>query len=186
MGTNYYFVTKNKKLVREFFDGEYEIDDEPYFHYEIHLNKLSSGWKPLFQKHQTFKTFAELEAFFKKHSRSLKIRDEYMRFYTWDEYKEKVIDHSQYDPKPYKWVYDDKEVWMLTTSPGTKKTLHLETCDPEEAEIWTPFDHILMTETEQTAQKRFKAWDAYVSWMSPDRYSRDPDYNFDWTDGNFC
>ena len=72
MGTNFYLMSRNKKLMREHFaveteydikDIEYAIVDEPYLGYEIHLNKLSCGWRPLFQRHKTIKTFKELEEF---------------------------------------------------------------------------------------------------------------------------
>ena len=72
MGTNFYLMSRNKKLIREHFaveteydikDIEYAIVDEPYLGYEIHLNKLSCGWHPLFQRHKTIKTFKELEEF---------------------------------------------------------------------------------------------------------------------------
>ena len=62
MGTNFYLMSRNKKLIREYFaveteydikDIEYAIVDEPYLGYEIHLNKLSCGWRPLFQRHKT-------------------------------------------------------------------------------------------------------------------------------------
>ena len=72
MGTNFYLMSRNKKLMREHFaveteydikDIEYAIVDEPYLGYEIHLNKLSWGWRPLFQRHKTINTFKELEEF---------------------------------------------------------------------------------------------------------------------------
>ena len=52
MGTNFYLMSKCKKLIRENFavekdygvtDVEYELVDEPYLGYQIHLNKLSCG-----------------------------------------------------------------------------------------------------------------------------------------------
>ena len=39
MGTNYYMMTKSKKLVEKYFPCEYEIVDTPYFGYEIHIGK---------------------------------------------------------------------------------------------------------------------------------------------------
>lgn len=57
MGTNFYLMSRNKKLMREHFavetendikDIEYAIVDEPYLGYKVHLNKLSCGWRPLF------------------------------------------------------------------------------------------------------------------------------------------
>lgn len=52
MSTNYYIMTTNKKLVNKYFDGEYEIVDDPYLGYEIHIGKRSAGWKPLFEEHK--------------------------------------------------------------------------------------------------------------------------------------
>ena len=72
MGTNFYLMSRSKKLIRENFavekdygitDEEYEIVDEPYLGYQVHLNKLSCGWRPLFQRHKNIKTFKELEDF---------------------------------------------------------------------------------------------------------------------------
>lgn len=49
MGTNFYLMSRNKKLIREHFaveteydikDIEYAIVDEPYLGYEIHVHKL--------------------------------------------------------------------------------------------------------------------------------------------------
>ncbi|MGN0495327.1 MAG: hypothetical protein ACI4GW_03800 [Lachnospiraceae bacterium] len=53
MGTNYYFMSKNKELMQTCFAGktecgvleeEYSIVDEPFLGYRCHLNKLSYGW----------------------------------------------------------------------------------------------------------------------------------------------
>lgn len=88
MGTNFYLMSRNKKLMREHFaveteydikDIEYAIVDEPYLGYEIHLNKLSWGWRPLFQRHKTINTFKELEEFCLKNKSVISIYDEYGR-----------------------------------------------------------------------------------------------------------
>ena len=53
MGTNYYFMSRNKELMQTYFaeksewgvlGEEYTIVDEPYLGYRCHLNKLSCGW----------------------------------------------------------------------------------------------------------------------------------------------
>lgn len=86
MGTNFYLMSRNKKLMREYFaveteytikDIEYEIVDEPYLGYEVHLCKLSAGWRPLFQRHKTISTFKELEEFCLKNKSMVSIYDEY-------------------------------------------------------------------------------------------------------------
>lgn len=121
MGTNYYLMSRNKKLMREHFaveteydikDIEYAIVDEPYLGYEIHLNKLSWGWRPLFQRHKTINTFKELEEFCLKNKSVISIYDEYGRRYTWKQYFERVYEHSQQKKEPRKWIYDIDSVFQ--------------------------------------------------------------------------
>ena len=120
MGTNFYLMSRNKKLMREHFaveteydikDIEYAIVDEPYLGYEIHLNKLSWGWRPLFQRHKTINTFKELEEFCLKNKSVISIYDEYGRRYTWKQYFERVYEHSQQKKEPRKWIYDIDSVF---------------------------------------------------------------------------
>ena len=115
MGTNFYLMSRNKKLMREHFaveteytikDIEYEIVDEPYLGYEVHLCKLSAGWRPLFQRHKAISTFKELEEFCLKNKSMVSIYDEYGRRYTWKQYFERVYNHSQRKAEPRKWIYD--------------------------------------------------------------------------------
>lgn len=195
MGTNYYMITKNKDLAHEYFaekcdyggkypeylNQEYELYDVPDFYYEIHLNKLSYGWSPLFQIHKAFRTFNELEQFYNDHKDDLTFEDEYGREYTFEEYKQEVIEHSEVEPKSVKWVYKEDNI---CGRPG-RKYLQVEDCEPEEADLWTPFNHAEYARTEKEAQIRLEAWDAPVGWMSEDRYYRDPDYKFDWVEGDF-
>ena len=86
MGTNYYFMSRNKELMQTCFaeksewgvlGEEYTIVDEPYLGYRCHLNKLSCGWRPLFQKHKMFDSFQKLEMFYREHQTDLEIYDEY-------------------------------------------------------------------------------------------------------------
>ena len=96
-------MSRNKKLMREYFaveteytikDIEYEIVDEPYLGYKVHLCKLSAGWRPLFQRHKTISTFKEVEKFCLKNKSMVSIYDEYGRRYTWKQYFKKVYNHS--------------------------------------------------------------------------------------------
>ena len=188
MGTNFYLMSRSKKLIRENFavekdygitDEEYEIVDEPYLGYQVHLNKLSMGWRPLFQRHKTIKTFKELEEFCLKNKKSLGIYDEYGKKYTWEQYSDTVFRHSQRQAEPYKWVYEIDPIFKADDTP----TLHTVKCSEQEAEIYVPFNHRLYAETEKQARKRFKVYERY--WDAPD-YWEDPDYPFDWTEGEFC
>lgn len=174
MGTNYYFITKNKHIAHDYFEGEYDLVDEPDFRYEIHLNKCSCGWKPVLENHKSFQSFADLEKFYYEYQEDIRIEDEYQKEFTFEEYKEILINHSQREPQPMKWVYKKLELfgWALTT----------EKCSPEEAELWIPFDHMEYTETRSKAQEKFGVYEPSFGRVT---YHRDPDYNFDWSDGRF-
>lgn len=182
MGTNYYFMSRNKELMQTHFaektewgvlGEEYIIVDEPYLGYRCHLNKLSCGWRPLFQKHRAFNSFRKLAAFYREHQADLEIYDEYRRQYTWEEYYETVYTHSRYHPEPVKWVC---EVNPLSSN----KEPHLRTvgCSEEEAELYSPFNHI---EYKETLQK----FGVYERVYGESKYWNDPDYLFDWTEGEF-
>lgn len=122
MGTNFYLMSRNKKLMREYFaveteytikDIEYEIVDEPYLGYNVHLCKLSAGWRPLFQRHKTISTFKEVEEFCLKNKSMVSIYDEYGRRYTWKQYFKKVYNHSQRKAEPRKWIYDIDPIFQI-------------------------------------------------------------------------
>ena len=189
MGTNFYMFTKNIKLAHEYFakkecwgfsEKEYELVDDPELGYWIHLNKCSCGWKPLFQVHKAFRTFLELEMFYKRHEKKLKIYDEYGELYTWEEYKQRIVAHANRQPEPMKWVYDEEKMFN-----DNIKTLHTETCLPEEAELWIPFDHLLYAKTEREAAQRFKCFD-YGRYDHCGFYSHnDAEYPVDWVNGDF-
>ena len=189
MGTNYYLFTGSKQLARKYFaevtdygyvDAEYEIVDEPRLGYEIHLNKCSCGWRPLFQCHKAFKSFAELETFFRKHEKSLTIYDEYGKEFEWSDYKQMIIDHGDAKPDPRKWVYEKDKIFD-----DGRKHLMTVSCEPDEAEIWTPFDHLKYARTELEAAKRLNCYDRY--YRDPDDFysHNDEDYPIDWAIGDF-
>lgn len=186
MGTNYYFMCRDKELVQENFaiketwgvyGEEYEIVDEPYLGYKIHLNKLSCGWRPLFQRHKAFKTFNELNKFYFSNKDKLEIYNEYGEKFMWDEYFDRVYRHSLRERVPQKWVYEPDKIFS-----DERPTLHTVSCSEEEAEIFIPYDHILYAKTEKEARKRFKVWERYDFSVN---YWNDPDYLFDWTEGEF-
>lgn len=186
MGTNFYLMSKNKKFIREYFavekdygfaEQEYEIVDEPYLGYCVHLNKLSLGWRPLFQSHKTIKSFKELEQLCLSNKSIIGIYDEYGKKYSWEQYYKRVYNHSQRAPEPFKWVYD-----IDTMFGDNHPTLHTIRCAEEEAELYLPFNHKIYMETEMKAKERFKVYrrEAFVP-----KYWEDPDYPFDWTEGEF-
>jgi hypothetical protein len=193
MGTNYYFMTRNKKLAHKYFavetdwgvtDTEYEIVDSPFLGYEIHLNKLSWGWRPLFQRHKAFKTWNELEKFCHDYKDEIEIFDEYGHSYSFDDYKKIIFDHAAREPEPVRWVYDyDPLYTKFFPEDLARKRLFTERCEPEEAELWIPFDHVKYFETEKTAKKKFNVYDYYI--FEGIKYWNDPDYPVDWTEGDF-
>ena len=187
MGTNYYFLTKDKALVQEYFarktdygvaDDEYRLTDDPYLAYEIHICKFSSGWRSLFQSHHCFSSLKELDLFYLKHSRQLEIYDEYNRLIAWNELKKTAVDRAAQYIAPVKWVYELDDQFQLSNN----KTLHTIECTPEEAELWLPFDHIVYQKTEMEACRRFHLKPAF-DWRL--NYWNDPDYPVDWTEGDF-
>ncbi len=129
MGTNYYLLTKNKRIKEKHFGlhDDYELTDRPCFGYRIHVCKLSSGWKSLWQAHpNAYNSVFEFEEFVRKHERSFLFLDEYNRRYTIDEFLEEIkyfdrdesgkikqwhdgttlICHEEYDKK-----YREKNPW---------------------------------------------------------------------------
>lgn len=193
MGTNYYLMTRNKELAHKYFavetaygvtNQEYEIVEEPYLGYEIHLNKLSCGWRPLFQRHRPFKTWNELEKFCRDYKDEIEIFDEYGQSYSFDDYRKIIFDHAAREPEPVRWVYDYDPLDMkFFPEDLARKRLFTERCKPEEAELWIPFDHVKYFETEKTAKKKFNVYDYYI--FEDIEYWNDPDYLIDWTEGDF-
>ena len=64
------------------------------------------------------------------------------------------------------------------------KQLHLRTagCSEEEAELYSPFNHV---EYEKTLQKARQKFGVYEREYGDIKYWNDPDYLFDWTEGEF-
>jgi len=178
MGTNYYLMSEDKAHVKKTFGScEYEIVDEPFFGYEIHICKTSAGWKPLFQKHKPFSTFRDLQEFIFKNIYSYRIFDEYGKEYDFASFKKKMIDHASAEPEPLKWVLKDEA--------NGKQCLDLEDCKESEADIHTPLSHAEYQKSEEDAMERFGYHPPF--WLGPEdmSYVEDPDYPFDWVDREF-
>ena len=189
MGTNYYLFIKNKKIARENFaevdeygnvDATYEIVDEPQLGYKVHLNKCSFGWRPLFQIHKAFRSFTELEAFCTRYDSKIRIFDEYREEYSWNDYKKKIMKPADRKPEPMKWVYGEEKIFR-----DGKKYLHTEPCDPKEADIWIPYNHLEYARTQREAARRFHCYERYI-YDSSDFYSHNDDaYPLDWATREF-
>lgn len=83
-------MTRNKELAKHYAPYSYELTDEPYFGYQIHVCKLSCGWLPLFQGHKDgINSVAEYRAAFQHIG--VDLFDEYGTQYSWYAFKEKVL-----------------------------------------------------------------------------------------------
>lgn len=182
MGTNFYFMTKNKEFAHKFFDREYELTEEPYLGYEIHLNKLSFGWRPLFQKHNEFDTWNKLEQFYLSHKDNLDVYDEYGEKYEWEAYKRRIFDHAAREPEPMKWYYGVDPIQALGGS--SRKSLYHDRCSPEEADFWIPIDHVEYIRSEREARRKFMLGMGN-EWYSEIEYWNDPVHKIDWVEGDF-
>lgn len=93
MGTNFYFLTRDKEKRDKWFDyGEYELTDSPDFGYEIHLAKTSCGWLPLFQAHKRIRSVSTMKECYD--GGGFDIIDEYGNYYTWNEFQERVLEFN--------------------------------------------------------------------------------------------
>ena len=187
MGTNYYFVTKDKAFAQECFsnheygfaDPEYKLVDEPFFGYRIHICKFSCGWRSLFQAHAAYRSIKEIDEFYAEHKDQFSVYCEYGCPYEWEELRKEAIGRGRYKPEPLKWVYEIDKLFPCDRKP----TLHFVDCSQEEAEFWTPIDHVLCRKTEEEARKRFGVYERF---RVGNTFWNDPDYPVDWTDREFC
>lgn len=138
MGTNFYMMTKSKKLVEKHFPCEYEIVDTPYFGYEIHIGKRSAGWKPLFQEHKNaYDSVKGMKEFIRKHQKSIRIFDEYCREFTLEELEDELITWGEQQQIRYmKHIPEGVPDEVF----GGKKYLVESTKD--DYDITIPFDHM--------------------------------------------
>lgn len=92
-------MTNDKDLVHKYFPGEYEIVEEPYLGYEIHIGKRSCGWKPLFQEHKNaYTSVYEMMQFIREHP-EIQIFDEYGDSFSIDQLKEELVDWAERQEK---------------------------------------------------------------------------------------
>ena len=90
MGTNFYLMTQNKAMAKQYAPYSYELTDEPEFGYEIHIAKTSAGWLPLFQGHKDgINSVAGYKAAYG--TGEFKIYDEYGVEYNWEAFDERVL-----------------------------------------------------------------------------------------------
>ena len=100
-------MTTDKELVQKYFDGEYEIVDDPYLGYEIHIGKRSCGWRPLFEAHNdAYDSVSGLLDFLQKYQDKVEIYDEYNELHTIEQLKEELINWAE-DQERRMIYYDD-------------------------------------------------------------------------------
>jgi hypothetical protein len=86
-------ITKNKEQAQRYAPYSYELTDEPYFGYEIHIAKTSAGWLPLFQAHKDgISSVAEYKVAYD--TGEFRIYDEYGYEYNWDAFDDRVLKHN--------------------------------------------------------------------------------------------
>ena len=110
MGTNYYLFIKNKKVARDNFA---EVDEYGNVdpEYEI-VDEPELGYKIHLNKcSYGWRPLFQIHKAFRSFS------------------------HAGRKPEPEKWVYGEEKVFG-----DGRKYLHTESCAPEEADIWIPFD----------------------------------------------
>ena len=172
MGTNFYLMAKDKNIAKTYFDGEYEIVDDPYLGYQIHIGKRSSGWKPLFQRHdKAYKSVVELKRFILEFAdKGLEIYDEYGKKFTLDELDEKLIQWADnQEVKYYKYVPEG----VYNKIFGGRDYLVLS--DENDYDIKTPFDHI-----------QYAKIDAKIHGYSVEKYYTHDIDGHDFVQGDFC
>ena len=172
MGTNFYMMTKSKKLVEKSFPCEYKITDTPYFGYEIHIGKRSCGWKPLFQEHKNaYDSVEGMKEFIRKHQKSIRIFDEYAREFTLDELEDELITWGEQQQIRYmKYIPEGVPDEVF----GGKKYLVESTKD--DYDITIPFDH--------KEYERLDPYREFYRYENHSHYSKDKD-GYDFMEGWF-
>lgn len=173
MSTNYYLMTQNKELVKKYFPNEYELVDEPYLGYEIHIGKRSIGWMPLFQNHdKAYRSVSQMIKFISDHKNDLEIFDEYGQVFTLDELKHELVD----------WGKDQKIMYMKYIPEGVKNRFggkqYLIESTEDDYDITIPYDHVEYEKLDSYNHNNF--------WRSDESfYTKDKD-GYDFAKGDFC
>lgn len=93
-------MTTDNKIAHQYFSGEYEIVDDPYLSYRIHIGKRSAGWKPLFEDHKfAYTSVSGLLDFLQTNQDRIEIYDEYNELHTIDQLKEELVEWAENQEK---------------------------------------------------------------------------------------
>lgn len=156
---DFYFFTKNKEIAEKL--GEYDMTNIPDYGYTIHFCRLETRWCPLFIGNNVFRSFADLEQFYNRNYKKVTIIDDCSYSVAFDDFKELVIEASEEKSMPYKWVLSNGE-WNINM------------CTEKEAELWSPIDH----------KEYYADFKKHYPEFEETDYTKDTDYNFDWTWGD--
>ena len=127
MGTNVYYLSKNKDAVLKHFGNSYELTDFPYLAYEIHVMKRSSGWLPLWQSHENCRSVKDYKAAYD--SGFFEIFDEYGTQYTWEDFYNEfaMFNGGIYGVAPREKIEQDPNSYFYDPNmPDTRPISHFE------------------------------------------------------------
>jgi hypothetical protein len=167
-------MTKDKELVTKYFDNEYELTDLPYFGYEVHIMKLSYGWKPLFEWHgNAYKSVEDMLKFLEFYRIDIEIFDEYGKQYTIEGLKEEFTSHANREPKYMKHIPEGIPNHIF----GGRDYLVESTED--DYDIKMPYDHVEYHKLDPYSERR------YIDESREPLYFHDKD-GYDFTKGYFA
>ena len=167
MGTNYYLHTKDKRLVAEHFPAEYTLTDMPDFGYEVHLCKMSAGWKTLFQAHKfAYNSVKEMTAFFRQNKDKITIYDEYDDKQDLEEFIDLYVNRD-------KLAAQHSQRLVIDAQGGIRRA-----DDTTKSYITTPIDHL--------AYGDFMSEYRYFSGFESVREYWNDDEGYNFCDRDFC
>lgn len=160
MGTNYNLISTDKAWIIKYFgEGyaeEWTLVDVPYFGYEVHLGKRSSGWKPLFQTHnRAYRSVKEMLEFLRREKGKYRLYDEFGRELSIEELIAELVD------------------WGDKQKQGRFKYTEGMLMEDPEGELITPIDHMKYSKLDlRNRGRRIRYW-------------QDKE-GYDFRDGYFC
>lgn len=130
MGTNYYLMSKNKEFIKDKFGDNYCLTDSPYFGYEVHLCKVSIGWKICFETQKCYESVKDMCKVFRENKDEFEIYDEYNTKFEIEDFL-KYVQERDKQIKKTKWIYQPNNMSNLKKDDNATEDY-----------ICTPFDHI--------------------------------------------
>lgn len=165
LSTNYYMMITNKELVKKYFPNEYQLVDDPYLGYQIHIGKRSMGWLPLFESHkQAYDSVEDMIKFvFDYKPNAVRVFDEYGRRLSTDQLIEELVKWGEYQTVRYMKYIPGGRVWNQKY--GWKE--YFEESTKDDYDITYPYDHL-----------EYSKFDTGEMWELPTYYRDKDGYNF--------